>query len=77
MKGIKVMDKRQRLMQMEQELQEEMIFLQDLRNLMANSGFLSSAPAALVEQKKAKMDSVKQKIQQLEVEIGKLKIEMK
>jgi valyl-tRNA synthetase len=63
------------LVSLEKQLSDEEQFLQRMRSIMTSGDFLSKAPPALIEERKAKMNEVKHKITQLQFEIQKVKSE--
>jgi valyl-tRNA synthetase len=73
-KGIKELNRKDRLAELEKMVVEEEQFLQRMRSMLTNASFTSNAPPAVIEEKKAKMQEVKQKITQMTMEISKLKM---
>ena len=58
---------------LEKQASEEEGFLQRMRTIISSAEFLDKAPPHVVEERKVKMQEVKQKINQLHAEIQKLK----
>lgn len=75
-KGIKEIDRRETLADLEKQVAEEEQFLQRMRNMFAGD-FATKAPADVVKQKKEKMEEVKSRIAQMQYEINKIKMERK
>ncbi len=73
LKGIKEINKKEKLQALEQELAQEQQFLQRLRGMLSGD-FASRAPADVVEEKKKKLEEMKNKVASLEAEIRKLKM---
>jgi valyl-tRNA synthetase len=73
-KGIKEFNWKDRLVELERLVGEEEQFLQRMRSMLSNVSFTSNAPQAIIDEKKAKMQEVKQKITQMTMEINKLKM---
>lgn len=61
------------LAKLEEQLITERKFMGDLHNLLNSEWFVSSAPEAVVNAKRNKLEEMKNKIQQIEVEIQRLK----
>jgi valyl-tRNA synthetase len=76
LKGIKEINKKELLQDLELQLAQEQQFLQTLRNLFTWD-FASRAPSNVVEEKKLKMDEMKTKVANIEGEIRRLKMEVK
>jgi valyl-tRNA synthetase len=60
---------------LEKQLNDEEQFLQRMRSAITSPEFLSKAPSSVIEDRKAKMLEVKQKITQLQYELQKIKSE--
>lgn len=73
-KWIKELNRKERLQELEKMIKEEEAFLQRLRSMLASSSFTLNAPPEVVDEKKTKMQEVKQKITQLTLEVNKLKM---
>jgi len=72
-----VKDRKAQLQDLEKEIVQEEQFLQRLRAQLSSSDFLDKAPAAVVQEKKEKMQEVKNKILLLQHEVQRLKMEHK
>lgn len=73
-KGVRTVDKKQKLEDLEKQIVDEEQFLQRTRMMLTNDDFTKKAPPEVIEEKKQKMQEVKQRITQLQVEIQKLKM---
>jgi valyl-tRNA synthetase len=58
---------------LEDQLIIERKFITDLQSLLNSDGFVNSAPELVINAKKAKLEEVKNKVQQIEIEIQRLK----
>ena len=76
LKGIKEVNKKEKLQALEQELAQEEQFLQRLRGMLSGD-FVSRAPADVVAAKQQKMDEMKNKVTSLQTQIRKLKMEVR
>lgn len=76
-KGVKSVDWKQKLEVLEKQIEEEEAFLQRMRSTLANDDFAKKAPPEVIEEKKKKMQEVKQKIMQIQLEIQKIKMQKK
>ncbi len=76
LKGVKGINKKELLSQLETELAQEQQFLQNLRSLFT-ADFASKAPANVVKDKKAKMEEMKSKVSNIEGEIRRLRMDVK
>ena len=65
--------KAKQLQNLQSQIEKEKEFLQQLRNIITNPSFLDKATPEVVAQKQAKLDEVKTKISNLELEVSKLK----
>lgn len=65
--------KAKQIQSLQSQIEKEKEFLQQLRNIITNPWFLEKATPEIVAQKQAKLDEVKSKISNLELEISKLK----
>ncbi len=74
LKWIKQISNKERLELLEKELEDEVQFLQTLRNLVASPWFMEKAPKKVVEEKTNKMKEIKEKIENIEYEIQKIKM---
>jgi len=70
-------DWKQKLEVLEKQIEEEEAFLQRMRSTLANDDFAKKAPPEVIEEKKKKMQEVKQKIMQIQLEIQKIKMQKK
>lgn len=66
-----------KIKQLQNQLESEKQFLQNIRNLLASPWFMDKAPENVVEEKTKKMEEVKLKILKIETEINKIKMERK
>ena len=76
-KGVKEINRKDALNDLERKVEDEQQFLQRLRVILTGSDFAMKAPEKVVKQKKKKMKEVKSRIAQLELEINKIKMEKK
>ena len=72
-KTVTPVDTKTQILKLEQELNQEQKFVGDLQSLLNSEGFMSSAPESIRTAKQTKLDEVKQKIQQIEIELQRLK----
>lgn len=77
LKVIKEINNKERLKELEDKLEEEKQFLQNLRSFITNPWFVDNAPKKVVDEKRKKIDEVKKKIFTLNLEIDKIKIKIK
>ncbi len=75
-KGIKTVDRRITLADLEKQVAEEEQFLQRMRG-MFQGDFAARAPAEVIKEKKKKMEEVKSRIAAMQYEINKIKMERK
>lgn len=73
-KGIKVVDKKEQLSKLENKLEKEQQFMQNLRRILSNPWFANKATPEIVAQKQKKLDEIKDICTKLEYEISKLKM---
>lgn len=75
--GLAKKDRKSQLHELEKKVEEEEQFLQRMRVTIASTDFLDKAPPKVVEEKKQKMDEVRQRIGALQHEIQRIKMEHK
>lgn len=66
-------DTKSQISKLEAQLHEEKVFIADLQWLLTSEWFMGSAPDHIKQAKQLKLDEVKQKVQQIEVELERLK----
>lgn len=76
-RGVVVKDWKAQVQDLEKEIIQEEQFLQRIRAQLSSGDFLDKAPAAVVQEKKEKMQEVKNKILLLQHEVQRLKMEHK
>lgn len=76
-KGVKSVDWKQKLVDLEKQVEEEENFLQRTRAMLTNDDFAKKASTEVVEEKKQKMQEVKQRIIQIQLEIQRIKMQKK
>lgn len=75
-KGIKSVDRRVTLQDLEKQIAEEEQFLQRMRGMFTGD-FAARAPESVIKEKKKKMEEVKSRIAAMQYEINKIKMERK
>ncbi len=75
-KGIKSVDRRITLADLEKQVAEEEQFLQRMRGMFTGD-FAARAPEGVIKEKKKKMEEVKSRIAAMQYEINKIKMERK
>lgn len=75
-KGVKSVDRRITLADLEKQVAEEEQFLQRMRGMLTGD-FVARAPEKVVAEKKKKMEEVKSRIAAMQYEINKIKMERK
>jgi valyl-tRNA synthetase len=71
------LNRKDHLVRLQAELTDEERFIADLKRSLTNPDFLDRAPAHIVETKRAKLDELKIKIEQMQIDIETLKMRNK
>lgn len=72
-KTVQVIDIKAQIAKLQEQLIIETKFVNDMQSLLVSEGFLKSAPEAIRKAKEDKLDEVKSKIKQIELELQRLK----